>query len=751
MRSARSVVLWTVVSLVAGVLAFVPVRADAATPPDFEWAAQFGDTGLGHATSVALSGTDVIAGGFFSGAVDFDPGPGTAVLTSAGFNGGFVTRLDGAGTLEWAVQIGGGSDFAEVLGVATDGSGNVYATGSFFGTVDFDPDGTATFPMTSGFFGSNRDAFVVKLDSTGGFVWAKQFTGAAVDADASGNAIAVNGGVHVAGAFDGTVDFDPSPSTFDLASFGPGTMEAYVVKLELDGDFEWAVGLGTGMPADDAAAHGVDVDGSGNVVATGQFEATTYDLDPDPVDVTMLSTTGPGDFDVFVWKLSPTGDFVWARSMGGTFTDVGEGVAVDGSGDVYTTGQFFGLNADFDPTGAQTISATGGAFDSDIFVSKLDSTAGAYEWAVGLGSLLPDSGNGIDVVGSEVQVTGFFSGTTDFDPGAGVVLLPTFGFGDIFALSLDSSGAFNWAAGMGGTSSDSGLGIAAGSTVVVGSFNGTVDLDPSAGSATFTANLAGSDPFVLRLGEPSVIPSPSVTLSTPTNGASFAVGQSVVADFACTQASGGDPVASCVGSVADGASIDTSVAGSFTFSVTGTDTSGRTTVVTHAYTVGASVTCAGLTATIVGTAGNDVLTGTSGDDVIWAGDGDDEVDGRGGDDVICLEGGDDEANGGRGDDVIFGGGGDDIIKGGAGSDTLDGEGGRDKLVGKTGDDTLKGGNGDDVLRGNRGDDVLKGQKGDDKLFGHAGRDTLRGGSGRDTGKGGSGNDTCVSIERPTSC
>ena len=78
----------------------------------------------------------------------------------------------------WAKRMGGTSlDFGS--SVAIDGAGNVYTTGSFKGTADFDPDPAVTFPLTSA--GGYYDIFVSKLDSQGNFVWAKRMGGTSHD------------------------------------------------------------------------------------------------------------------------------------------------------------------------------------------------------------------------------------------------------------------------------------------------------------------------------------------------------------------------------------------------------------------------------------------------------------------------------------------------------------------------------------------------------------------------------------------
>jgi len=162
--------------------------------------------------------------------------------------------------------------------------------------------------------------------------------------------------------------------------------------------------------------------------------------------------------------------------------------------------------------------------------------------------------------------------------------------------------------------------------------------------------------------------------------------------------------------------------------------------------------CFGLSSTILGTIGNDVLSGTAGVDVILGFDGDDIINGLSGNDVICAGDGNDTVDGGGGNDTIFGEAGNDVIRGRGGDDTINGGIGNDTVLGGGGDDTINGGAGVDELRGQNGEDTINGGDDADAIFGGRDRDTINGGLGndtifgnnlKDTISGGDGNDVIV--------
>ena len=194
-----------------------------------------------------------------------------------------------------------------------------------------------------------------------------------------------------------------------------------------------------------------------------------------------------------------TPSLTWVKAMGGTSNDQSRSVAVDASGNVYTTGSFSGT-VDFDPNaGIYNLTSPGGT--QDIFVSKLD-VSGNLVWAKAISGNNNEVGFDIAVdANGNVYTTGYFAGTVDFDPNAGVSNLTSGGFNDIFVSKLDTNGNLIWAKTMGNVNNDAGNGItidASGNVYTVGSFSGTVDFNPNAGVSNLIS-AGANDIFVSKL------------------------------------------------------------------------------------------------------------------------------------------------------------------------------------------------------------------------------------------------------------
>jgi hypothetical protein len=194
----------------------------------FDWvtpfAGQWSGSSYGYSAGqdVAIDGSgNVVVGGYYGGAVDFDPGHGTTTLPTIG--GAYIAKLSSRGNLTW-VRAFENASTQFVYGLVVDAAGSIYACGSFSGTCDFDPSAAIQSRTSAG----NSDAYVVKLTANGNYSWVATFGGS--DSDIAW-AVAVDpaGIVHVVGEFRGTADFDPSPDAFELNS--PAFSDSFLVLL----------------------------------------------------------------------------------------------------------------------------------------------------------------------------------------------------------------------------------------------------------------------------------------------------------------------------------------------------------------------------------------------------------------------------------------------------------------------------------------------------------------------------------------
>ncbi|MEQ1903425.1 MAG: hypothetical protein ABL888_04510 [Pirellulaceae bacterium] len=384
------------------------------------WARSIGGSASDQGNAITVDSVgNVIIGGKFSGTVDLNPGSAIASRTSVGTSDRFLLKLDTNGNYVWDRHYRDPA-LMTIESVALDASGNVFATGYFEGTVDFAP-GVAGGDLTA----VDHDGYIVKVNSSGNYVWARQIGNTGFDAS---HAITTDsaGNVFTTGVFSGAVDFDPGAGTSILSnSLQPDT---FVYKLNAGGNFVWAKQfLGNRLQGGSA----IDVDGLGNVYTAGGFE-DTVDFDPG-AGTARFNLTSSGNSDVFVSKLNSSGNFVWAKKMGGSGEDLATGMAVDSRGNVYTTGTFEGTS-DFNPGTARTdLTSFGGV---DAFISKLN-VDGNHVFSRQQGGAGNDFANSLALDDwGNILTTGHFESTADFDPRGGRLDITSNGTTDIFVSKL---------------------------------------------------------------------------------------------------------------------------------------------------------------------------------------------------------------------------------------------------------------------------------------------------------------------------
>ena len=249
----------------------------------------------------------------------------------------------------------GGTDHDFGRSVAVDSGGNVYITGYFSDTADFDPDNAATDNHTSS---GLEDIFLTKINSNGSYGFTKTMGGTDHD---FGQSVAVDGSdnVYITGYFSGTADFDPGASTDNHTS--AGLEDIFLTKINSDGSYGFTKIMGG---TDQDFGQSVAVDGSDNVYITGYFSGTA-DFDP---GASTDNHTSAGLEDIFITKINFDGSYDLTATIGGTDNEVGQSVTLDNNVHLYLTGYFSGTNVDFNPGTGTDYHASAGL--EDIFLTK---------------------------------------------------------------------------------------------------------------------------------------------------------------------------------------------------------------------------------------------------------------------------------------------------------------------------------------------------------------------------------------------
>ena len=252
--------------------------------------------------------------GYFKGGIDFDPGPSESYLTSAGDADIFVAKFSSTGAFIWANRYGGTeTDKGFDLALADDGS--LFVTGYFYDSMSFD-SGLETIELISA---GENDAFVIKLDAAGNFIWASSIGSEGAEA-AHSIALSPDGNIHTTG-YSSDANLPANESNTDI----------HIAKLAPNGNLLWETVIG-GEDDDEGAA--IATDDFGDIYVTGYF-SETVDFDPGE---NIYNISSSDIQDSFVLKLNSNGDFVWAAGLDGNDVDIMNDIVVAADGSVYTTG-----------------------------------------------------------------------------------------------------------------------------------------------------------------------------------------------------------------------------------------------------------------------------------------------------------------------------------------------------------------------------------------------------------------------------
>ena len=439
------------------------------------------------ANSIAVDafGNIYTAGLCSSATMDFDPGPGVFNLGGSGHSETYISKLDASGNFVWARTMGGtGTDGNTYLildnsnniyivdngwygtvgitiskldasgniiwskliansppssavyfghkskSIAIDLLGNLYITGCFTGTIDFNP-GAAVNNITCGT--SVVETFLLKLNNLGDFSWVKQYNTNQLDNPSTSVSIDSLGGIFLSGSFQGTTDFNPNAGIFNLTAIG--AKDIFITKLNASGTLKWAKSMGG---TNDDILYATAIDKSGNVYSTGYFSGIV-DFNPG-IAINNLSSM-VGSSDIYISKLDSLGNYVWAKNFTGVYNDFSFSLALDKHKNIYTTGCYSGT-VDFNPN-AGVFNLSSLSTTPDIYISKIDSS-GNFINALTFPGTASGKAFGITTdINDNIFLTGdlggyAITGTTDFDPGVGVLNVTTNGYA-LFVMKMENS------------------------------------------------------------------------------------------------------------------------------------------------------------------------------------------------------------------------------------------------------------------------------------------------------------------------
>jgi type IX secretion system substrate protein/beta-propeller repeat-containing protein len=382
-----------------------------AQAPSWLWAKSAGGNSDDRAFSIASDNTGnlYITGRFTSPSITF----GATTL----FNPGMVlVKYDSNGNIIWA-KGASGSNYNRGNAVATDNAGNIYVAGYFSSnTISFD-----TIQLTRNdttVIWSNL--FLVKYDSSGNVIWAKNAT---KKGSSTANAVTADnlGNIFVAGA-----------AGSDTLVIGPDTLfpgsyyDYFVAKYDTAGNALWARGISAGGFITDVDGPFISADKYGNVCVTGGFH------NPTCVIVTTV-LVNQGNDNIYLAKFNGAGNLLWAKRYGASGEDNATSIATDTSGNIYITGFFTSTNITFD---AFTLPGYGYV----VFVVRLD-PGGTAVWAKRFGRLdYPASPKIVADKNEDVYVTGYFS-----SPALVFTLTDSLVNEGLFLAKYDNNGNFKWA------------------------------------------------------------------------------------------------------------------------------------------------------------------------------------------------------------------------------------------------------------------------------------------------------------------
>ncbi len=472
---------------------------------DLLYGAIFGGSGYERGSGIV---TDASGAAYIAGYTESANFPRTTGDFFSGGQDAFVVKVNATGTVLNYATFLGGSGIDQALGIAVRGN-EAYITG-FTESKNFPTRGVSSDDNS---FNGEADAFVVKLNSTGGRVFAT-YLGGKSDDRGFGIAVDQSGASYITGATSSS-DF-PVKNALNSSING---RDAFVAKFDASGNRVYSTFLG-GSDYDRGDA--ITVDASGAMYLLGTTASADLPTTDNAYD---RSYNGSGDDDLFIMKLNASGSQqLYTTFLGGSNDDFGSfGIAADNGGKVYITGTT--ESANFPTTsGAYDQSYNGGDDVVVVMINTIASGTASLAYSTYLGGIGNDKGNGLAIssdgrvyVGGETTSADFPTTSNGYDQSYNG------GQRDVFMARLSTDGAgsndLQYSTFVGGSDDDNGgyLALDHDNNVYLTGYTNSSNFPTT---AVLNSAASGGNVFAVKLGadasEPPLPPTSAPPTNTPT-------------------------------------------------------------------------------------------------------------------------------------------------------------------------------------------------------------------------------------------
>jgi len=346
----------------------------------------------------------IIINGIFDDIIDSDPSNSVNMLSAVHSYDMFLIKLDGNGNFIWSKMMNNRGS------VNVDYSDNIIISGYFIGTTDMNPN-FGIYNMTPT---GNSDGYIIKLDSQGNFVYAKQIGGINTFIDNTYlTEIDKQNNIYLSGLFGGTIDFNPNGGVNNLTSSLISVSDSYILKLDSNCNFIWVKQITNSYFGE---ITNLKIDSNFNIYYSIMFQIGTIDLDPSPNNFLLTSL---GSYDFAISKMDNNGTFVWGKHFGGNGIETAYSMELDQNDDILLCGAIGFDSVDLDPGLGVVIFNPIGLYDG--YLLKLNSN-GNYIYSKQFGgdstsNFIPYS---VIVDNNNLLLCGTFGGKVDFDPNTSV-------------------------------------------------------------------------------------------------------------------------------------------------------------------------------------------------------------------------------------------------------------------------------------------------------------------------------------------